>query len=416
MRKSDKRKRWSAGAWVAWIGGACMIFWPFLLQGQVSSTLKGLPDVFRTEAGTEVRSPDQWTHIRRPELLRWFTREVYGHAPGRPADLRFQVFDRQSGALQGLADREQIAVFFGGKDTPRMHVLLYLPHGAHQPVPVFVGLNFNGNQTIAPDTAIAVPLQAGAVPAPRGSAAGRWPLAMILARGYGVATVYAGEIAPDRRGGQTSGVQALYPALDTGDSNFATLSAWAWGLRRVLDYLRTDPRVDGRKVIVFGWSRMGKAALWAGAQDTRFAAVISNESGAGGAKLFHHFSGEDTRRLCRIFPYWFCRNFEHFQGRDTLLPFDQHELAAVVAPRPLYIASAAEDANSDPVGEFLTARAVDTVYRFLGVSGLPVRRMPAVDQPVLGRISYHIRTGKHNITPYDWEQYLRFADRYVSGK
>lgn len=386
------------------------------LSAQSLAGNKGLniPDPFRTVHGRRITTVREWYSIRRPELLRWFTTEVYGRAPGKPARLRFRVFDNDPHALNGRATRKQVDIFFKGSDSPQITILLYIPNNIKGPAPVFIGLNFSGNQTIVADTAIRLPLAAMAAKvAARGSAADRWPLEMILARGYAVATVHAGDIAPDRKNGFQSGVQARYPGLEKGGDNFATLSAWAWGLERAMDYLETDPQVDARAVAVFGWSRMGKAALWAGAQDTRFAAVISNESGAGGAKLFHHFSGENTHRLCTVFPYWFCRNFQQFDGKDTVLPFDQNELAALIAPRPLYIASAAEDTNSDPVGEFMTALAVDTVYRFLGVQGLPVTSMPSVNHPVLGNISYHIRSGGHYITPYDWTQYLHFADRYL---
>lgn len=412
------RDRLSPGWWWPLIAIILIAALPSTVAAQslVADTGVTLPDVFGSREGTPIGSVRAWYTVRRPELLRWFTEQMYGRSPGRPADLRFRVFDEDPHALEGSATRKQVAVYFQGPDSPRMDILLYIPNGVQGPVPVFLGLNFSGNQTINADTAIRPPLfPSSSTAARRGSAQARWPLKMILARGYAVATVYAGDIAPDRMDGFHSGVQGLYPALARGGDNFGTLSAWAWGLGRVMDYFETDRAIDARKVVVFGWSRMGKAALWAGAGDRRFAAVISNESGAGGAKLFHHFAGENIHRLCTKFPYWFCRNFQRFDGKDTVLPFDQHELVALIAPRPLYIASAEEDLNSDPVGEFMTARAVDTVYRFLGVGGLPVTSMPPVNHPVLGIVSYHLRSGTHSITSYDWTQYLRFADRYVKG-
>jgi hypothetical protein len=385
---------------------------------------KPLPNPLILNNGSPVRSPRQWDTLRRWQLLQLFTTQVYGRSPARPPQMIFRVFDNDPHALGGATTRRQIAVFLNGKkDAPRIDILLYLPH-TKGPVPVFLGLNFAGNQTISNDTAIRITtsweyggnkgvVDHHATAASRGTAAARWPVAMILKRGYGIATVYAGDIAPDRKDGTTEGVLALYPSFQKGTDNFATLSAWAWGLSRVMDYFDTDKDVDAGRVAVFGWSRMGKAALWAGARDTRFAMVISNESGAGGAKLFHEFPGENIHRLCTHFPYWFCHNFCRYTGRDTVLPFDQHELVSLIAPRPLYIASAEEDSNSDPYAEFLTALAADTVYRFLGAGGLPVKTMPPVNHPVFGRISYHVRSGKHNITPYDWTQYLHFADLYL---
>jgi hypothetical protein len=389
---------------------------------------RNIPNPFVLSNGSTVTSPEQWYSERRPELLHLFTTQMYGRSPGRPPDMRFHVFENDPRALDGMATRRQVTVFFNGKKGgPRMDILIYLPNAVKRPVPLFVGLNFEGNQSIALDTAIRVTtsweyrgnrgvVAHHATGAGRGSAAVRWPLKMILKRGYGIATIYAGDIAPDKMDGKMTGVQSIYPLLQRGGDNFATLSAWAWGLSRAMDYFGTDSDIDADRVAVFGWSRMGKAALWAGAQDRRFAMIISNESGAGGAKLFHHFSGENIHRLCTKFPYWFCRNFQQYIGNDTTLPFDQHELMALIAPRPLYIASAEEDENSDPYGEFLTALAVDTVYRFLGVQGLPVKTMPAVNHPVCGRISYHIRGGEHNITPYDWRQYLHFADMFLKNE
>ncbi len=384
-----------------------------------------IPDPFVLSDGTKISSKEEWYNKKRPELLRQFKKQMYGCFPPQGVHLHYQVFDRDTEALNGIATRKQIAIFVDHKGKEiRMDLLVYLPNHLKPPVPVFLGLNFEGNQTVREDTAIRITtgweyggyqgvVQHRATEASRGVASKRWPVSLILERGYGVATVYAGDIAPDKVDGYKEGVQSLFPKLQERKDNFSTIGAWAWGLSRIMDYFEKEDDIDARRVAVFGWSRMGKAALWAAANDTRFAMAISNESGAGGAKLFHHFSGEDIKRLCTKFPHWFCRNFGKYIGKDTLLPFDQHELMALIAPRPLYIASAAQDHNSDPYGEFLTALAVDTVYRFLGVGGLPVKKMPPVDHPVFGKISYHVRTGKHNITRYDWRQYLHFADLYL---
>jgi len=234
-----------------------------------------------------------------------------------------------------------------------------------------------------------------------------------LKRGYGVATMYAGDITPDYPGSDTIGVQAIYPKIKKRGDNFAGMAAWAWGLSRAMDYFETDPQIDPKKVILFGTSRMGKAALWAGANDQRFAMVISNESGAGGAKLFHHWYQENIHRLCTVFPQWFCHNFRKYIGRDTVLPFDQNMMMALIAPRPLLIASAVGAKICDPYGEFLGAKAVSPIYRFLGTKGLPITTLPAINHPDFGQVGYYIRSGKHDITPYDWEQFINFADMHL---
>ena len=226
-----------------------------------------------------------------------------------------------------------------------------------------------------------------ATEASRGTAAIRWPIDMMIDRGYAVVTAYRGDIDPDYDDGFKNGVHALYPELQGRGDNFSTIAAWAWALSRAMDYLETDKNIDAKRVAVFGWSRLGKAALWAGANDERFAAVISNESGAGGAKLFRHGVGENIKRLNTVFPHWYCINFRKYNDKDPELPFDQHMVIALVAPRPVYIGSAEQDKNADPEGEFLAAKAAEPVYRLFGVDGLPAEKWPAVNQPVQDTIS-----------------------------
>jgi hypothetical protein len=386
-----------------------------------------LPDPLTMNDGTRVATARQWRE-RRGEIVDFFTREVYGRSPGRPEAMTFQVVDDTKDALDGLATRRQVAVSFAGQpDGPRMDLLLYIPQGVTGSVPAFLGLNFFGNQAIHADPGIRLPaswrgnpdgthsdLSGGRDDRPsdgdRGAAAGRWPVETILRRGYALATAARGDINPDHAGGFDRSVRALYPELQTGGDNFSAVAAWAWGLSRALDYLETDPDVDAARVAVMGHSRLGKAALWAGATDERFAMAISNESGAGGAKLFRRGLGESIERLNAVFPHWFCANFRKYDGRDTSLPFDQHMLLSLIAPRPLYVASAQQDAWADPEGEFLAAKAAEPVYRLLGAGGLPADRWPAVDRPSQGTIAYHVRSGAHDVTAYDWEQFLNFAD------
>lgn len=389
-----------------------------------------LPDPLVMANGTRA-TPQDWAK-RRQELLQLFTEQMYGRMPGHPAQMRFRVNAVDHHALGGKATRQQITILFRGKDDgARMDLLVYVPNQVKRP-PVILGLNFWGNETISHDPGIRISdrwvestrntyvdlscvKNNRATEACRGIDQQRWPVEKILHAGYALATAYRGDLDPDRKDGYEESIRSAYPELARGGDNFSTIAAWAWGLSRAQDYLEDDHLVDGHRVVAFGWSRLGKAAIWAGATDPRFAAVISNESGAGGAKLFHDVHGETVQLLNERFPYWFCQNFKRYNGRDAELPFDQNEVLALIAPRPLYIASAILDENADPQGEFLGAMAVTPVYRFLGTTGLPTTEWPAVNQPVLGRVSYHVRSGVHSVTDFDWEQYLRFCDQYVKA-
>jgi hypothetical protein len=388
-----------------------------------------LPDPLVLQNGQPVRNARTWSKQRRPEILRLFQTQVYGRSPARPKRIDFQVASVDQQALGGKAIRKQVTVFFSSrKDGPKMDILIYLPTGARRPVPLFLGLNFPGNQAIHSDPGIKLGevwvrdparktmIKQPAREASRGLSAGQWQLEKILARGYGLATIYYGDIEPDFNGGIQYGIRPLfYTAGQTAPApdEWGAIGAWVWGLSRALDYLQTDKAIDARRVAVMGHSRLGKTALWAGAQDTRFALVISNDSGEGGAALSRRRFGERVRNLNTSFPHWFCDNYKKFNDREDDLPIDHHMLIALIAPRPVYVASAEQDLWADPRGEFLSVVHAGPVYRLLGKQDLGTDQMPGIHQPLMGTLGYHVRAGKHDVTAYDWDRYLDFADKHL---
>ncbi|MCF7974706.1 MAG: acetylxylan esterase [Phycisphaerae bacterium] len=379
-----------------------------------------LPDAMVLASGEPVATAEQWRTQRRNELLSLFRAHMYGQAPGSTAFVqtnRETVLD----ALDGRAIRQQVTLRLSDiPDSPELDLLIYLPkQAAKSPVPVFLGLNFQGNHTIHTDPGIRLcrswlPENRQATEASRGAAASRWPVEMILEQGFGLVTLYYGDIDPDFHDAFKNGVHALYPTLQQRSDNFSTIGAWAWGLSRVMDTLETDTQINAKRVAVLGHSRLGKTSLWAGATDERFSLVISNDSGSGGAALFRRCFGERIEDLNTRFPHWFCKAFKQYDYKEDTLPFDQHMLIALMAPRPVYVASATLDTWADPKGEFLAARATNPVYRLFGFEGLPATQWPEPDHPIHGRIGYHLRTGKHDLTAYDWTQYMAFAKQQWS--
>ncbi len=385
-----------------------------------------LPDPLTLENGDQVTNAHVWKNSRRAEIVKLFETYVYGKAPDNTSSVRFGEAEIEDHALDGTAIRKQVKLYLGGtQDGPTADLLIYLPAGSNSPPPIFLGLNFQGNHSVTDEAGIWLPISwmpeaddetvvdHRATESGRGKKGARWPIREIIARGYGVATIYCGDIDPDYDDGFQNGIHPLF--YDDGQTRpradeWGTLAAWAWGLSRAMDYLETDHDINHNQVAVLGHSRLGKAAFWAGAHDERFALVISNESGCGGAALSRRRFGETVKRINTKFPHWFCENFQKFNDNEDELPVDQHMLAALVAPRPLYVASAEEDLWADPRGEFLSLKFASPVFTLLGRRALGKETMPGRDQPLHLDVAYHIRSGKHDITLYDWQCYMDFAD------
>lgn len=387
-----------------------------------------VPDPLLTFKGKKVKNAIDWEKKRRPELMEFFTQNMFGQIPGELKISSFQVVEESNDAINGKAKRKQVELSFekNGKELD-FTILMYLPKNVAK-APVFAGYNFDGNHTVTSDVNVIIS-DAWAENDPslgivynqlteqsRGSSANRWAIEKMIDAGMGLATIYYCEVDPDKND-FSDGIHPFFYVDDQkqpANNEWGSIAAWSWGLSRAMDYFEKDAGVDASKVIVFGHSRLGKTSLWAGATDQRFAAVISNNSGCGGAALSKRRFGETVWRINSSFPHWFCKNFHNYSKKEELLPVDQHELLALIAPRPLYVASAEEDKWADPRGEFLSAYYATPVYELYGIKGIQSIEMPPVNQPVQNTVAYHIRTGKHDVTGYDWEQYIKWAKEQLN--
>ena len=380
-----------------------------------------LPDPLVLANGKPVRDAKTWNEKRRPEIVRLFEENQHGRSPGRPAAMSFDVFDKGTPALDGKAIRRQVTVYFSAdKAGPKMDLLIYLPAGAQKPVPLLLNIGFSANSNAVDDPGIKPGEVWGPdkkrIPAKQGRSFGRLNVLPFLAQGFGVATVYYGDIEPDFAGGLPYGVRALYlkpgqtePAPD----EWGAIAAWAWGLSRAMDYFETDHGVDAKRVAVMGVSRLGKTVLWAGAHDTRFAMVIASCSGEGGASLSRRYYGETVKHLATRFGYQFCANYGKYGDRVDQMPVDAHMLLALIAPRPLYLQTGDQDYWSDPRGEFLAAVAAGPVYRLLGKQDLGTDQMPPPGEPIMHTMGYHVHSGGHGTIPSDWGQFLKFMQMHL---
>ena len=392
-----------------------------------SNSGKTLPALFKTSTVKNSTSLKDWESKRRPELLQLFEENVYGPILGKELNVSFTVVS-ESPALNGAAIEKDIRILYtNGTDALVQYLLLFTPANAQTPVPVFLGMNFYGNHTIVYDTTILLNpnylnnkpefmiFDHKATHESRGVRNYRWPIERMLERGYGLATFYYGDLDPDYDDGFQNGIHKLLKnnALNN-SADFGSISAWSLGLIRALNYLQTDPHVANDKIAVIGHSRMGKAALWAGANDERFAMVISNNSGCGGAALSMRKQGETIEEINTRFPHWFNEKFNTYNGKEEELPLDQHMLLALIAPRPLYIGSAEEDEWADPEGEYLSLYHSAPAYHLYEPTEFKTQDLPPLNTPLInGKVGYHIRSGTHDITKFDWEKYMDFADELI---
>jgi hypothetical protein len=385
----------------------------------------GLPDPLILFDGSRVTTKEQWVHQRRPELKALFEYYMYGRAPAPPAKVAAAVEREDHRFFDGKATKKEVTIHFGPSDCPPIHLLLVVPNNLKAPAPVFLGMNFCGNHALVKDPSVAIPTawmygqypgvkNNHATDAGRGTQVDVWAIEQSIDRGYAVATFYNGDIDPDRPDVR-EGIQPHYrkKGEKPGPHDWGTIAAWAWGVQRAVDYLRTNKDIDPARIAVVGHSRLGKTAVLAAAFDDRIALAIPLQAGCGGTAPSRGKVGESVKQINTGFPHWFNATFKEFNDQPDRLPFDQHCLVALVAPRPVLFSNAVEDTWANPEGQFEVLRAADPVYRFLGVDGLEAKRMPRPGKLVNSRLGYYIRPGKHSMTRDDWKVFLDFADKHL---
>lgn len=372
------------------------LLFPLLIASPL--TAAELPDPLAAADGKVAASAQDWREHVRPGTLQMFREHIYGKRPvAKPDDFAAKVVRTDAKALDGTATLREIEITYSGPGGKgRIRPVVLTPNATDKPVPAFLLINFR-----KPDPE---------EPRNRG---GEWPVREIIARGYATVSFDFNDVDPDRPDGFNAGVRAIFGKQPPPADAWGALSAWGWGASRVMDWLETDKAIDAEHVAIAGHSRAGKAALWAGAEDERFALVITNNSGCGGAALARGKQGERVANITTKFPYWFCANYRNYADSEDKLPVDQHQLIAAIAPRRVYVTSATLDTWADPVAEFRACVLAGPVFRLYGLTGLESDTTPPPDQPMTdGHIGYHLRTGKHDLTSSDWKFFMDYTDRH----
>ena len=394
-----------------------------------------LPDALVMRDGTRIATKEDWQAKRAPELRALFQHYMYGALPAART-VKGELLREDKEALGGKATLREVLVHCGLSEP--VHLLVVIPNQRTRPVACFLGLNFSGNYALLDDPQIQMPKgwvsekyagasQNRAGEAGRGKQKEAWAIEQSIDRGYAVATFFNGDVIPDEK----AFAEELLKQFRTqgaevrGPSDTATIMAWAWAFSRMMDHLQTVPEIDAKRIAVVGHSRNGKTALLAAAMDERIALAIPSQAGCGGTapnriapdlaqlKPNGRPTAETTAIINKNFPHWFSGHFKAFDAAVEKLPFDQHCLIALCAPRPVLLSNATEDQWADPAGQFGMLRAADPVYKLLAGDGVGAEKMPEVGQLLDSRLGYYIRTGRHSMTGDDWKVWLDYADQWL---
>lgn len=356
-----------------------------------------LPEVLKTESGKTMKSAKAWEKRRRPEVLGLFAENIYGQMPKDFDEIKFSLKNEDRNSMNGKAHLKEVLIeVFRNQKRVAINLTLFIPNNIKTPVPAFLLINNRPKENTDPTRSVKSEF---------------WPAEVLIEGGYAIGAIHVSDMAPDNKNDFMNGVLDLYPEQLNADDGMRAIGAWGWGASRVMDYFETDSQIDAKRVALTGHSRGGKASLWAAANDKRFALCVSNCSGNTGAALARRKFGERVKVINTAFPHWFNTNYKKYNDHEELLPVDQHMLISLIAPRPVYATNASEDLWADPKGTFLSLKNAEDVYSLYGLNSLLPEVPPALNTPVIETpMAYHNREGKHDLTVYDWKQFLKFAD------
>ncbi len=382
---------------------------------------EAIPPVLAPYGGDEAVTSVAGWEARKPLLRAAFETHVFGEMPAPAAArvTRRRVVD--DAAFDGAGRIEELTLDVAGFDRD-MYLVLVVPNAAAGPVPVIVTQHFCGNRAALggrEDVSAPGPgacADEGVMGWGVKQVFGRWimepPIERILDRGYALAVHYPGDLVPDAAGAGETVLDAWHDGDDAG-ARTGAIAAWAWAYSRVVDVLDEDPRFDRDRVTVWGHSRNGKSALVAAAWDDRIDAVIAHQSGTGGATLTRSLNGESVEKITEAYPHWFAPRYAAYGDNEAAVPIEQHQLLALIAPRPVLLGNAVRDKWSDPEGAFLAAEGADPVFELYGSDGLVQETMKAFDPSA--DLAFFLRPGRHGVRTQDWDMFLDFLDAHFGG-
>lgn len=371
------------------------------------------------EGDPAITTAEEWTARRAPLLRKAFEKEIYGPVPMELDGVEVSRRVVDANYAGGAGTLEEIDVRIGpGPQGPRFRIALALPKASApgSKAPLLINENFCGNagtmgsEALSDGGCMDAGFEASVIRLIFGKYIIKGPNAQILKRGYAYATLYAGPFAADNTAAAGPQLEALAKMLPADRAPTGVVAVWAAAYSWALDVLEADPRIDASRTAIWGHSRQGKAALLAAAFDPRIEATISLQPGKGGGTLTRSYAGETVKQITKSYPHWFSPAYAAYADREKDIPIDQHQLVALVAPRPLMLGNGWKDVWSDPNGAFRAAAGADAVYKLLGAKGLTQAGLK--DRPNGGELEYFIRPGGHGVRVTDWDEMLNFLDRW----